>query len=160
MTEMVITVKQIVKQLTIFIVIGLTYFGIEMAVRGRSDVSMIICAGVIGVIVGLLNDVFSYDMLVQTQLSIGAIVATVCEGVTGLILVGIYGFNPVWDYSGLWGTFFWGQCNIWFSLIWVGLVFVAILIADSIDYYLFGGERAYYKVSKGKVWFMLPEKKT
>ena len=43
-------------------------------------------------------------------------------------------------------------------LKWVGLVFVAILIADSIDYYLFGGERPYYKVSKGKVWFMLPEK--
>ena len=95
--------KQIVKQLTIFIVIGLTYFGIEMAVRGRSDISMIICAGVIGVIVGLFNDVFSYDMLIQTQLFIGSVVATVCEGVTGLILVGIYGYNPVWDYSGLWG---------------------------------------------------------
>ena len=63
MTETVMKVKQIVKQLTIFIVIGLTYFGIEMAVRGRSDVSMIICAGIIGVIVGLLNDIFSYDML-------------------------------------------------------------------------------------------------
>ena len=92
-----ITVKQIVKQLTIFIVIGLTYFGIEMAVRGRSDISMIVCAGIIGVIVGLLNDIFSYDMLVQTQLSIGAIVATVCEGITGLILVAIYGLSPVWD---------------------------------------------------------------
>ena len=30
---------------------------------------------------------------------------------------------------------------------------------DSIEYYLFGGERPYYKVSKGKVWFMLPEKR-
>ena len=76
-----VTVKQIVKQLTIFIVIGLTYFGIEMTVRGRSDISMIICAGVIGVIVGLLNDIFSYDMLIQTQLFIGSVVATVCEGV-------------------------------------------------------------------------------
>ena len=57
--------KQIVKQLTIFIVIGLTYFGIEMVVRGRSDISMIVCAGIIGVIVGLLNDIFSYDMLIQ-----------------------------------------------------------------------------------------------
>ena len=152
--------KQIVKQLTIFAVIGLTYFGIEMTVRGRSDISMIFCAGIIGVIVGLLNDIFSYDMLIQTQLFIGTIVATVCEGVTGLILVAIYGFNPVWDYSGLWGTFFWGQCNILFCIIWIGLVFVAILIADGIDYYLFDGDRPYYKVGKGKVWFMLPEKKT
>ena len=94
-------VKQMVKELTIFIIIGLTYFGIEMIARGRSDISMIICAGIIGVIVGLLNDIFSYDMPIQAQLSIGAIVATVCEGVTGLILVGIYGYNPVWDYSGL-----------------------------------------------------------
>lgn len=121
---------------------------------------MIICAGIIGVIVGLLNDIFSYDMLVQTQLSIGTIVATFCEGITGLILVAIYGYNPVWDYSELWGTFFFGQCNMLFSLIWTELVFVAILIADSIDYYLFGGERPYYKVSKDKVWFMLPKKKT
>lgn len=120
---------------------------------------MIICAGVIGVIVGALNDFFSYDMLLQMQLFIGTIVATLCEGITGLILVGKYGYNPVWDYSDLWGTFFCGQCNLLFSLIWTGLVFVAILIADSIDYYLFGGERPYYKVSEGKVWFMLPEKK-
>ena len=150
--------KQIVKQLTIFIVIGLTYFGIEMVVRGRSDVSMIICAGIIGVIVGLLNDVFSYEMLLQVQLFIGTIVATFCEGITGLILVWKYGNNPVWDYSDLWGTFFFGQCNILFCVIWIGLVFLAILIADSIDYYLFDGERPYYKVRKDKVWFMLPEK--
>lgn len=153
-----ITVKQIVKQLTIFIIIGLTYFGIEMAVRGRSDVSMIICAGVIGVIVGLLNDIFSYDMLIQMQLFIGAIVATVCEGVTGLILVGIYGYNPVWNYSDLYGTFFCGQCNIFFCLIWIILSFVAILIADIVDYYLFDGERPYYKINKSKIWFMLPKK--
>ena len=152
--------KQLIKQIAIFLIIGLTYFGIEMIARGRSDFSMIICAGTIGVIVGLLNDVFSYDMLVQTQLFIGTIVATVCEGITGLILVGKYGYNPVWDYSDLWGTFFFGQCNILFCVIWTGLVFVAILIADSIDYYLFDGERPYYKVRKDKVWFMLPEKKT
>ena len=150
--------KQIIKQLTIFIVVGLTYFGIEMIVRGRSDVSMIVCAGIIGVIVGLLNDIFSYDMLIQTQLFIGSVVATVCEGITGLILVAIYGFNPVWDYSDLWGTFFFGQCNILFCTIWTGLVFVAILIADSIDYYMFGGDRPYYKVRKDKIWFMLPKK--
>ena len=155
---MVMEVKQVVKQLTIFLVIGLTYFGIEMLVRGRSDVSMIICAGLIGVIVGALNDFFSYDMLVQVQLAIGTIVATFCEGITGLILVGKYGYNPVWDYSNLWGTFFWGQCNLLFCAIWTGLVFVAILIADGIDYYLFDGDRPYYMVSKNKVWFMLLEK--
>ena len=29
---------------------------------------------------------------------------------------------------------------------------------ERIDYYLFGGEKPYYKVSKDKIWFMLPEK--
>lgn len=120
---------------------------------------MIICAGVIGVIVGALNDLFSYGMLVQIQLFVGTIVATVCEGITGLILIAIYGYNPVWDYSDLWGTFFFGQCNLLFCAIWTVLVFVAILIADSIDYYLFDGERPYYKVRKDKVWFILPEKR-
>ena len=144
--------------MTIFIVIGLAYFGIEMVVRGRSDVSMIICAGVIGVVVGALNDFFSYEMLLQVQLFIGTIVATVCEGITGLILVGKYGYNPVWDYSDLWGTFFFGQCNIFFCVIWTGLVFVAILISDSVDYYLFDGDRPYYKINKSKICFMLPKK--
>lgn len=148
----------LLSQFVVFIVCGTIYYELETLFRGYSAVSMIICAGIIGVIVGSLNNIFSYEMLLQTQLFIGTIVATVCEGITGLILVKIYGYNPVWDYSDLWGTFFWGQCNIFFCLIWVVLVFVAILIADGIDYYLFDGERSYYKIGKDKIWFMLPAK--
>ena len=148
--------KQIAKHLTIFIVCGLVYYGIEVLFRGYSSYEMILCAGTIGVIVGLLNDVFSYDMLLQSQLVIGTVVAVLCEGITGLILVKIYGYNPVWDYSTLGGTFFWGQCNIYFCLLWIGLVFLAILIADSIDYYIFKGERPYYKLRDNEIWFRLP----
>ena len=38
------------------------------------------------------------------------------------------------------------------------LVMAIVQLTDSIDYYLFDGERPYYKVSKDKVWFMLPKK--
>ena len=38
------------------------------------------------------------------------------------------------------------------------LVTDIVQLTDSIDYYLFDGERPYYKVRKDKVWFMLPKK--
>lgn len=148
----------LLSQFVVFIVCGTIYYGLETLFRGYSDISMIICAGIISVIVGSLNNLFTYEMLLQTQLFIGTVVATVCEGITGLILMAMYGENMVWDYSGLWGTFFWGQCNVFFCVLWIGLVFVAIIIADSIDYYLFDGERPYYKIGKDKIWFMLPAK--
>ena len=110
------------------------------------------------VCIGLINNIFTFEMVLQIQLLIGGIIATICEGITGLILIAIYGENTVWNYSDLYGTFFWGQCNIFFCLIWIILSFVAILIADIVDYYLFDGERPYYKINKSKIWFMLPKK--
>ena len=135
--------KQIVKQLTIFIVIGLTYFGIEMAVRGRSDISMIICAGLIGVIVGLLNDIFSYDMLIQTQLFIGSVVATVCEGVTGLILNVWLGLN-IWDYSDK-PLNLYGVICLENSVYWYFLSGIAIVLDDTIRWKFFGEDKPHYR---------------
>ena len=150
--------KFIYSNIVIFVICGCIYFVLECIFRGYSSYEMIICAGIISVIAGSLNNIFTYEMLLQTQLFIGTIVATICEGLTGIALIAIYGENTVWDYSELWGTFFYGQCNIFFCMLWFVLVFVAILIADSIDYYIFDGERPYYKLSKDKIWFWLPER--
>ena len=122
--------------------------------------TMFLCAGIIGLIASLLNNFFTFDMLLQWQLGISAVIATVIEGITGIILCYFNnGVNPVWDYSQLWGTFFCGQCNILFCIIWAVLSFIAILIGDSIEYYIFNeSERPYYCINSHGVWFWLPRK--
>lgn len=152
--------KHLLKDILIFSACGGTYYGLEILFRGYSNWTMFLCAGIIGLLASLLNNFFTFDMLLQWQLGISAVIATAIEGITGVILCYFNnGVNPVWDYSQLWGTFFCGQCNILFCIIWAILSFVAILIGDSIEYYVFNeGERPYYCINSHGVWFWLPRK--
>ena len=154
--------KHILKNITIFGVCGLVYYFGEMIFKSNhiSHWTMFVCAGLIGLIASLLNNFFTFDMLLQWQLGISAVIATAIEGITGVILAYFNnGVNPVWDYSQLWGTFCYGQCNVFFCMIWAILSFVAILIGDSIEYYIFNeSERPYYCINSHGVWFWLPRK--
>ena len=155
-------IKSILKNATIFFACGGIYYGLEEIFKSNhtSDWTMFVCAGIIGLIASLLNNFFTFDMLLQWQLGISAVIATAIEGITGVTLVYFNnGVNPVWDYSQLWGTFFCGQCNILFCIIWAVLSFIAILIGDSIEYYVFDeGEQPYYCINSHGVWFWLPRK--
>lgn len=159
---MIKILKHTLKNITIFVVCGLVYYFGEIIFKSNhtSHWTMFVCAGLIGLIASLLNNFFTFDMLIQWQLGISAVIATAIEGVTGVILCYFNnGVNPVWDYSQLWGTFFFGQCNVFFCMIWGVLSFVAILIGDSIEYYVFNeGERPYYCINSHGVWFWLPRK--
>ena len=154
--------KHILKNITIFGVCGLVYYFSEIIFKSShiSHWTMFVCAGLIGLIASLLNNFFTFDMLLQWQLGISAVIATAIEGITGVILAYFNnGVNPVWDYSQLWGTFCYGQCNVFFCMIWAVLSFVAILIGDSIEYYIFNeSERPYYCINSHGVWFWLPRK--
>ena len=152
--------KHLLKDIVIFSACGGTYYGLEILFRGYSNWTMFLCAGIIGLIASLLNNFFTFDMLLQWQLGISAVIATAIEGITGIILAYFNnGVNPVWDYSQLWGTFFCGQCNILFCIIWAVLSFIAILIGDSIEYYIFNeSARPYYCINSHGVWFWLPRK--
>lgn len=48
-----------------FIICGMIYFTLEIIFRGRSDWTMFVCAGFIGVLTSALNNIFTYDMLFQ-----------------------------------------------------------------------------------------------
>lgn len=152
-----------------FLVCGFIYYMLEIVFRSghASDISMFICAGLIGVIASTLNNWFSFEMLLQYQILIGTAFATLLEGVTGEILKALNGgFNPVWDYTKIrfefirQFNFFDDQCNLFFCLLWAVLVFIAILIGDSIEYYLYEVDpQPYYKISKRKILFALPRRK-
>ena len=90
--------KQIVKHIVLFVIFGLIYYGIEIWARGYSHIAMIAVGGICGVIVGLINEDFDYDMPLLWQMFVGAFCITVIEFVSGLILNVWLGLN-IWDYS-------------------------------------------------------------
>ena len=65
------------------------------------------------------------------------IIATIGEGITGLIVNVLLNLN-VWHYNVL--PFFWGQCSVPFCLAWYGLSGVCIIIDDYIRWKWFGEE--------------------
>lgn len=143
-----------------FIVFGWMYYGIEILYRGYSHWTMAVLAGIIAVLIGGLNDTFSYEMPFDLQIIIGTCFATVFEGIAGVILNIFLGLG-IWDYSNLWGTFFFGQCNVFFCAAWAGLSAVCIVLQDCLVYYVLktDDERPHYHVWNGKILFWLPKRK-
>lgn len=138
--------------LTIFLIGGTVYYTIEILYRGYSHISMFILAGLISITIALMNDFcYSFETDYIIQVITAAIIATIGEGFTGILVNIILKLN-VWDYSGLWGNFFFGQCNIFYCMAWIIICFFGIPILDTIEWKCFNGQRPYYKIC-GKVFF-------
>ena len=118
----------IIKIIALFLIYGSIYYGLEVLYRGYSHVSMFILSGVLGVAIGLINEI-TPKINIWLESLIGTIIATIGEGVTGIIVNNILHLN-VWDYSDLPFTFFYGQCNLIFCLIWFILTYIVIKLDD------------------------------
>lgn len=130
----------------IFIFGGSVYTCLEILWRGFSHISMFILAGFVSIFIALLNDTaFTYEMDFRLQILISSLFCIIGEGVTGLIVNKILGLN-VWCYDNLFGTFFFGQCNIFFCFAWIGICIFAIPLLDFIEYFWFNGRKPYYKI--------------
>ena len=119
---------QFIKILILFNIYGSIYYSLEVLFRGYSHISMYILAGVLGVLIGLINEI-TPKINIWLETLIGTIIATIGEGVTGIIVNNILHLN-VWDYSNLPFTFFYGQCNLIFCLIWFILTYIVIKLDD------------------------------
>ena len=87
--------------LTIFLIGGFIYVGIEILYRGYSHWSMFIVGGLCLLIVGMLNDgLFPSSFGIIPQMIMGAIIITCIEFIAGLI-VNVWLGLGVWDYSNL-----------------------------------------------------------
>ena len=116
------------KIIALFLIYGSIYYSLEVLYRGYSHVSMFILSGVLGVAIGLINEI-TPKINIWLETLIGTIIATIGEGVTGIIVNNILHLN-VWDYSNLPFTFFYGQCNLIFCLIWFILTYIVIKLDD------------------------------
>lgn len=130
--------------LTIFLIGGLVYIGIEIGFRGYTHWSMFILGGLCLVIVGLLNEVplFPKNFGLIPQGILGSIVITILEFITGLIVNVWLGWD-IWDYSDL-PLNIMGQICLPFTLAWFALSIVAIVVDDYIRYWFFGEEKPTY----------------
>jgi uncharacterized membrane protein len=120
------------KYLIVFEVGGVVYYTIELLYRGYSHESMFILGGLCLINIGLINEVFGYDMYFELQVLIGDIVVVTSEFITGLIVNKWLGLN-VWDYSNLPFNLM-GQICLPFALLWIPVVALAIVVDDWVKY--------------------------
>ena len=136
--------NNLIKLLVLFLIGGFSYYGIEILWRGYSHISMFALGGICFVIIGNINEYFSWEMPLLKQGIIGSLIVTMLAPPTGCI-VNLWLNLNVWDYSGLSFNFM-GQICLWFSLIWVALSIVAVIVDDWLRYWLFGEEKPHYKI--------------
>ena len=144
MSEIQFAFYKFLEYLTIFLIGGVVYVGIEIAFRGYSHISMMVLGGLCLVIVGLLNEVpcFPKHFGIIPQAIMGAVIITILEFITGLI-VNVWLGLDVWDYSNM-PLNIMGQICLPFTLAWVLLSIVAIVVDDYIRHYLFGEPKPSY----------------
>lgn len=152
--------KRLLGRIGLFVSCGFIYYMIECFYRGYSDISMFILAGLLGVFcIDTPNNIWSFNLDYGLQVLISTIFCIIGEGITGLIINVWLGLN-VWNYSNLWGTFFFGQCNVFFCVIWMLIVgLFGIFYCDGYDYYICHmlpcpyykiGNKVFFKMKKGK----------
>lgn len=121
---------------------GCVYYGIELLYRGHSHISMFMLGGLCLVLIGLLNELFTFKMSFELQLLIGDVIVTSLEFVTGYIVNIKMGLN-VWDYSSLHFNIM-GQVCPQFMLLWIPIVALAIYVDDLVRHvYLFEEKPSY-----------------
>ena len=134
--------KKVYRELLIGHIFGATYLTIEVCYRGYSHLSMYLLAFVIGHVIGGLNEFYPY-MDLKLQCLFGMIIATLGEGIVGIIVNNILHLN-VWDYSNMPFNLL-GQICLPFAIMWIPLSFLAILLDDYLRYNWFGEEKPSYR---------------
>ena len=130
------------KHLFLLVVGGTLYTAIEHLFRGHSHWTMFFIGGFCFILVGLINEVISWDTLIWIQMLYGALLITAVEFVSGFILNLCLHLN-VWDYSNMPLNIL-GQICLPFSIAWYFLSIVAIVLDDYLRYWFFGEEKPHY----------------
>lgn len=121
---------------------GSFYVTLEVFWRNKSHWTMFLLAAFVFVVLGLLNEVWNWNLLTQTI--VGTIIATASEFVTGCVFNLWLGWH-IWDYSGLPGNIL-GQICPQFTALWSIIVIFAIVVDDVIRWKFFDEEKPHYKL--------------
>lgn len=133
-----------IRPLILFVIGGLLYLLIELVFRGHTHWTMFFVGGLCFVLVGAINEVIPWDTPLVIQCVIGGVIITAVEFVSGCIINLWLGW-AVWDYRDMPFNLL-GQICLPFSLLWVLISAIAIVVDDYIRYYLFGEVKPRYKL--------------
>ena len=136
--------RKIIKALFLCLIGGFIYYGVEILWRGYSHWSMAVLGGICFLIIGQLNEVYSWDMALISQMFISALVITLLELITGLIVNKWLQWG-VWDYSQVPYNFM-GQICLLYTNLWFFLSLPGIILDDFIRYRFLKEEKPHYKI--------------
>ena len=139
---MIKALKHIFKILVLFLIGATTYYFIEIAWRGYSHWTMFILGGICFILLGLINELIPWEMSIIKQGVIGSGIVTMLEFFVGL-LVNVYLQWGIWDYSNM-PCNICGQVCLPFSLLWILISIVAIILDDFLRYKLFKEDKPHY----------------
>lgn len=107
---------------------GSAYVGLELLYRGRSHYSMFLAGGTCLLLLRGLNRT-EPRLPLPLRAVAGAGIITMVELAAGLLFNRGY---AVWDYREQWGNWL-GQICPRFSLMWIGLAALVLLIHDPLE---------------------------
>lgn len=145
------------KSAVLFITGFCLYITIEVCYRGYSYPLMGLCGGTAFVLIDKINDKISWDIDILIQGLIGSAIITLFELIIGEI--SLRGYLPMmWDYSNLPFNYK-GIICLPFSIAWIGISIIAVILADAINYYMLDENEQvpYYKLF-GKTILRFKEK--
>ena len=116
------------KKGTLFSLGGLAYCGLELLWRGRTHYSMFLAGGTSLLLLGKLNRA-EPKLPLFLRAVVGSGIITMVELSAGLIFNRSY---TVWDYRDQWGNWL-GQICPLFSLLWIGIAALVLLIYDPLE---------------------------
>ena len=135
--------RTILKHAVLALIGGCVYFLIELFWRGHSHWTMAVMGGVCFILIGDINEFIPWNMPLILQGGIGSVVITAMELFCGVVL-NLWLKLDIWDYSTMPFNFL-GQICLPFSLLWVALSILAVILDDWLRYWLFKEERPTYK---------------
>lgn len=138
--------KLFTEYLLLFLIYATIYFIIETVWKHKlTDYRMFILGGILGIIIGLFNNLFTYETDLFLQGYTGMITVCLVEAICGYQWNIVKGLG-IWDYSQLPFSFVGGQVNLFFAIAWFFLSIICIFIDDFVWYKLFNHEKPYYKL--------------
>lgn len=137
-------IRIISKYILLFLIGGLLYGCVEVLFRGRTHISMLIVGGIDFILIGLLNEIISWDVAMTSQMILSTLIIDLSELISGIYLNIYLGLN-VWDYSDLPYNFL-GQVSLEFSVIWFFFSLIPITLDDYLRYKYLGEEKPHYKI--------------
>lgn len=131
-----------VRPLVLFCIGGLTYIAIELLWRGYSHWTMFLVGGLCFVLIGAINEIYTFEMPLVRQMAISAVMVTIVELLAGLLINCDY---SIWDYRNMPFNIL-GQICLAYTVLWLFLSLPAIIIDDYIRYWLFDEEKPHYRL--------------